>query len=244
MKLTLNRKVFLDKFITPVSKVSDQCIISIYPDHIQTLVTTKSTNPIVYANVKVNSDLDGKDSLTLNIPDINKLSRILKCLDSEDVIFDVNSNNIEYKSKTMNFKYHLLDDGIIEETPVKLDKIKQLQTNCSFNIDHDIVKDIMKGTTFASDSDKLYFYTKDGKVYAELTDKNVSNMDSVSYLISDNYDGDEFKNDIIIMLEIFKMFYGITGRIITKINTKLKMMIFKFEDTDYTLQYIVAPITR
>jgi hypothetical protein len=102
----------------------------------------------------------------------------------------------------------------------------------------------MKGTTFATDSNKIYFYTKDGNVYAELTDKELANTDSVSYFITNEFSGEDIKTPILIDLEIFKMFYGLKQDIITKINTKTRVIMFKFEDSDYKLQYIVAPLKK
>jgi len=244
MKITINKDILINKFITPVSKVTEKCVISLYPDHIQSLVSSVDGNPILYAHITTPCDLDGKSEVCLNIPNLNRLNRILNCLPSNDITLDVNSNNIEYISPNMRFKYHLLEDGVIEKAPVRLEKIKELQFNSDFVIDKDKVSEIMKGTTFATDSNKIYFYTKDGNVYAELTDKELANTDSVSYFITDEFSGEDIKTPILIDLEIFKMFYGLKQDIITKINTKTRVIMFKFEDSDYKLQYIVAPLKK
>ena len=113
-----------------------------------------------------------------------------------------------------------------------------------FIITKDKSSDIIKGATFATDSNKIYFYMKDDNVYAELTDKNIANIDSVSYFITDEFSGVEIKKPILIDLEIFKMFYGLDGNIFTKINTKNKIIMFKFESDDHTLQYIVSSLKK
>jgi len=244
MKITVNKDTLINKFIAPVSKVAERCVISLYPDHIQSLVASPDGNPILYAHVTTSCDIGDEKEVCLNIPNLNKLSRILSCLPSENIELQVNSNSIEYSSPNMRFKYHLLEDGVIEKAPVKLEKIKELQFNSDFIIDKDKVAEIMKGTTFATDTKKIYFYTKDGNVYAELTDRELANTDSVSYFITDEFSGEELKIPILIDLEIFKMFYGLKQDIIAKINSKTKVIMFKFEDVGYKLQYIVAPLKK
>jgi len=240
MIIKLKKDILLNKFLTPITKVAEKCVISIYPNNIQSLVTTQDSNPILYAKINTESDIGSEKEITLNLPNVNKLTRMLNCIPSEEIELTVNSNNIEYKSLNMNFKYHLLEDGVIEKTPVNPDKIAAIKYDSDFIIERGRSSDIMKGTTFATDSSKLYFYMKDKKVYAELTDKEIANTDSVSYFITDVFSGEEIKKPLLINLEIFKMFYGISGNIITKINTKNGIILFKFEDTDYTLQYIVS----
>lgn len=244
MKISLNKNVILNKFLSPISKVSEKCVISLYPDHVQSMVATSDSNPILYANVKTTCDLEDKKEVILNIRDVNKLIRVLNCITSDDIELEINSNNIEYKSLNMNFKYYLLSDGVIEKCPIKQEKIEQLQFDSDFPLGKDAVSNIIKGTSFANDSNKLYFYMKDGNVYAELTDKEIANTDSVSYFITNEYSGTEIKKPILIDVEIFKMFSGLNSNIITKINTKNKIIMFKFEGDNYTLQYIVSPKVR
>lgn len=241
MKIKLNKDILLTKFLTPISKVEERCVVCIYPDRITSIVTTNDTNPILCANITTDSDIGDAEEVTLNIPNVNKLVRILNCIQGDEIELTVNSNNIEYNSPNMKFKYHLLEDGVIERSAVHPDKIKALKFDSDFVIDKGRSSDIMKGSTFAADSNKLYFYMKDSKVFAELTDKEISNTDSVSYFITDEYSGTEIKKPILIDLEIFKMFYGLNENIITKINTKTNVVLFKFEGDKYSLQYIVAP---
>lgn len=244
MKLKLNKDILINKFINPVSKVSDKCVVSIYPDHMQTLVAPVDGNPILYAHVTTPCDLGNEKEINLNIPNLSKLKRILDCIPSDELELEVNSNNIEYKSPLMRFKYHLLEDGVIEKAPVRVEKIKELQFNSDFVIDKSKLSEIMKGSTFSTEARKIYFYTKDDNVYAELTDKQLANTDSVTYLIDTEFSGDAIQSPILIDLEIFKLFYGLKQNIITKINTKNKVLMFKFEDTGYKLQYIVAPLKK
>lgn len=244
MKVTIDKKVLINKFIAPVSNVAERCVISLYPDHIQTLVAPVDGNPILYAYVKTTCDLGDESEVTLNVPNLNRLKKILDCIPSEEIELDLDSNSIQYSSPNMRFKYHLLEDGVIEKAPVRVEKIKELQFNSDFVIDKSKVSEIMRATSLSVDTKKIYFYTKDGNVYAELTDRELANTDSISYLINTEFSGEEIKPQIIMDMEIFKMFYGLKQDIIAKVNTKTKVLMFKFEDTDYKLQYIVAPLKK
>lgn len=244
MKLKLKKDDFVNKFLSPISRVGEKCVISLFPDHTQSLVSTSDGNPILYAYLKTNCDLNNKEEVDLNIPNVNKMIRMFNCIDSDELELTVNTNNIEYSSLNMNFKYHLLEDGVIPKTPVTIDKITSLTFDSNFIIEKDKLSEIMKGTTFASESKKIYFYMKDGNVYAELTDKEIANVDSVSYFITNTFSGTEIKKPILIDIEIFKMMLSIKEDITTKINTKNHIMMFRFGNTDYTLQYIVAPLTK
>jgi len=244
MKITVNKEVLLSKFLTPISRVAERCVISIFKDRIQALVTTADTNPILFANVITTSDIGTETEVTLNVPNVKKLRTMLNCITSNDIELEVNSNNVEYKSLNMKFKYHLLEDGVIEKSPVHPDKIKALTFDTDFVLDSATTSEIMKGASFASESSKIYFYTKDDIVYAEMTDKEIANMDSVSYMVTDTYNGVDVKKPILIDLEIFKMFSGMKDDMITKINTQNRVVMFKFEGNDYTLQYIVSPLTK
>jgi len=244
MKLTIHKSTLLNKFIIPVSKISDKCIITLSPNHIHTVVTTNEGNPVLYASVNIPCDIENETPIILNIPSVNKFSRILNCINSDAIELDINSNNIEYNSLNMKFRYHLLEDGVIENSGVNPEKIKSLEYDSNFIIDHKKTEDIIKSTTFTSESNKLYFYMKDNKVYAEITDKEIANTDSVSYFITDQFNGTEIKKPMLIDLEIFKLFYGIKDDITVKINTKKRIISFNVENSDYVLQYIVSTLIK
>ena len=243
MKIKINKKTFVNNFLAPISRVTERCVLSVFPDHLQSLVSLEG-NPILYAYVKTTTDIGKAKEVTLNIANVSKLTRMLNCIDSDEVELDVNSNNLEYNSLNMRFKYHLLEDGVISKTLATQEKIQSLTFDSDFVLSKEKSADIMKGTSFASETNKLYFYMKDDKVHAELTDKQVANIDSVAYFVTDTFNGTEIKNQLPIKLEWFKMFYGNKEDCTVKVNTKAGLMMFKFENSDYTLQYIIAPLVK
>ena len=58
---------------------------------------------------------------------IKKLVRVLDIIPSTDIELQINENNIAYNKNGYKFKYHLLDDGIIKQPSLNVEKIKQLK---------------------------------------------------------------------------------------------------------------------
>ena len=45
--LQINKKQIIDKFLNPISRISDECSINVYPDHLYALVNDQSASPII-----------------------------------------------------------------------------------------------------------------------------------------------------------------------------------------------------
>jgi len=245
MKLKINKNEVINRFLTPISKISDKCIINVHPGFIYTLTNTDNGNIILYGNLKVNTDLPEKTSTVLNIPDVKRLCRIFDCINNEDFELELNSNNLKYDTNDIKFTYHLLDDGIIQKSVISLDKIGKLTFDSSFDLNINTLNNILKGSAIATDSNKIYFYTKGTDVYAELTDKTIQNIDSLTLFISNAFVGTEIKQILPVDLEIFRIFSGIkANNVLVKINTKLKVLMFEITDANLTLKYIVSALVK
>jgi hypothetical protein len=68
MKITINKDDLLSKFLDPIARVSERCVISIYPKYIESLVSTSELNPVLYGKVNTDSDIGDKKCVNLNIP--------------------------------------------------------------------------------------------------------------------------------------------------------------------------------
>ena len=245
MKLKLNKTDIVDNFLNPVSKVTDKCIINLSEDLIYTLTNNSDETIILYSVYKSTNPLPNKEVHKLNVPDVKRLCRVFDCINEDVVEFDINSNNIEYTSDDVKFTYHLLEDGIIQNGLVSTDKIKSLAFDCSFNLKETKLAELLKGSSFASGSNKIYFSTRDKKVFAELTDKNIQNVDSISYLVSDSYTGADLVDILPMNLEIIRTFSGLKFKdIVVKINTKLKVLMFEINNSNCTMKYIVSALVK
>jgi len=245
MKIKINKNEIISKFLTPISKITDKCIINLQPDSIFALTNTDDGSIILYANLKVLTQLPENNKVILNIPDVKRLNRIFDCLNSDILDIEVNTNNLKYDTDDIKFVYHLLDDGIIQKSVISIDKISKLTFDCVFDLTSAKYNEILKGSTITTDSNKLYFYTKDNKVFAELTDKATQNLDSITFNIAETYVGSEIKQVLPISLEIFRLFSGLKAdKIVVKINTKLKVLMFEISDSVVTLKYIVSALIK
>jgi len=245
MKITINKNQITKKFLNPVSRLVDRCIIKVQPDNISTLVHNEDNTIMLYGNLDIDTNLKDKEEIKLNIPDTKKLLRIFNCINEENITLTVDSNSINYKSDDLSFKYFLLDDNILKSTAMNIDKINNFNFTNSFELTPNKLNEILKGSTFTTDSNKIYFFAKDDKMYGELTDKTISNIDSVTYLIADEYDGEEIKKIIPIDLEIFRMFSGLKmGTITVKINIDPPILMFTINNKDITLKYIISSLVK
>ena len=105
--------------------------------------------------------------------------------------------------------------------------------------------EILKGNAFANETDKIYFYTKDGKVYGELTDKKYQNVNSLTFEVTDKFVGDALLSPLPINLEVLRVFSSLKlTKTKAKINTEKKVFIFEIEDTDFSLKYIVPTLAK
>ena len=223
-----NLSQFNNSFLSLISKVCDNICIKIDEKKIYS-ITSSGDNTIVVLSTYAQNNT-GVNPQKLNIPDITRFSRVMSCIDKPDAVVDVDNNCIKYKSPTVRFKYHLLEDGIISTPGVSMDKIKNLSFKHSFDIDKQTILSLIKGSSLVTDIDKLYFFVEDGDVYAEITDRETSNVDSYTQKISNGYTGDGVFDQMVINFEILRMVSSLRfDKIRIKINTDVNVLIFEVE---------------
>jgi len=243
-------KKSLEKLLKPVNRLSESCILRSDGDNIYTICSTNDGSVILYATSKIPLILD---SLKLNIINIKKLLTGLECLgdDGEFKLF-YKQNHILCKSISLSsednahFKYHLVDDGIIRESPIKLQKLSELTFDTTFEISLAKVKQIMSAYSFNGEVNKIYFYTKDSKVYAEIDDKTMQNIDNVSLNVSNEFSGKTLSTPMAVKIEIFKLLSSSKTSIKVKINnTNYNVFIFETQEDENTqLKYIASALVK
>jgi len=177
-----NRDQFIDSFLGSITRVAEDCIINVASDNINCLCSTSDGTLVQY------TEFNHTNSFTqcLNIPDVKRLHKIMSCTSGDSFDLTVDTNSISYKSSDTRFKFYLLDDDILQPPAISIDKINSLEFDTVFNIDHSKLTDLIKGSTFANESEKMYIYTdENGHVYGELTDKEKPNMDSFCVKLTD-----------------------------------------------------------
>ena len=127
-----NKTEFINNFLGPIGKLAENTVVKVSKDKITALSSSNDGTLIVSCTYKQSNNVE--ETICLNIPDINKLVKVLNCIPEDDVQLQFNNNNIEYQSNTVGFKYHLLEDGIIDPPSVDINKIKQIDFNFQFSI--------------------------------------------------------------------------------------------------------------
>lgn len=243
-ELILNKELFVNKFLQPISKLADIVTINSNDTGIYAICSTQDGSSVVlYAELQV-PELERKH-IRLNLPDVKKFVRLIDCIEDSVIRLTIKDNHINYNTDSIRFNYFLLEDSFVQRAPLNPEKIKALQYDSSFTLSIAKFNEILKGSSIATDSDKLYFYTKDDTVYAELNDHERQNINNITYRIADSYDGAPIKNALPFNLESVRLLAGLRADSFNvKINNTLKVCLFEVEDSDIMLKFIVSALVK
>mgnify|MGYP003637349687 FL=1 len=225
------------KFLDCNSKISDSSILEVTSDKISSLASSADNTLILHSEYTADTGFND----TLNIPDLKKLYRVIDTIQSEDITLQVNSNNIEYNGSGIKFKYHLFDEGFLAKPNLNLEKINSFKFDISFNISKDTIQQVFKGSTFASETNKLYFYTDNGNIMAELTDKARHNTDKFSISLGK---ADFNLKPIPVNFDNIRLLSIINDSMTVNINTEYGVIIFDIEQNNIKLKYIISALTQ
>ena len=224
-------------FLDTVSKISDSAIFNVEKDKLTSLVSSIDNTLILYSEYAIPSEFED----TLNIPDIKKLSRVLDTIEGEKVNLKINSNNIEYKGDDVKFKYHLFEEGFLTNPNLNLEKINKFTFDVQFNLNKPTLQQIFKGSTFTSETNKIYFYTEAGKLMAELTDRARHNTDNFTLCLGD---ADFTLQPTPVNFDNIRLLSIINNNFTVKINTEYGVVVFEIKESDIKLKYIISALTQ
>lgn len=237
-----NIKLFTSSFLSLVSKTCESVCIKVDNEKIYCVTSSNDNTIVVFSTYKQNNNLES--NLKLNIPDVNRLNRLLCCVNDTDIQIDHDSNCLKYKSKNVRFKYHLLEDGIITVPAVSIEKIKKLSFEHVFKLKKTDVLSLIKGSSLMTDADKLYFYVQDNGVYAEITDKETQNTDSYTQLVCDDFGPGDFKQ-MSINFEILRILSSLRfENVLVRINTDVNVLLFEVEIENIKHNFICTTYVR
>jgi hypothetical protein len=242
-------KTSLEKLLRPVNKLTESCVLKTSDDSIYTVCSSVDNSVILYAKTKIPNSIE---PIKLNLINIKKLLTGLECLgDDGDFNISYNANSITCKSnnketgENTHFKYHLVDDNIIKESTVNVQNIAKLKFDTIFEISIQKLRQIMSAYSFVNDVNKIYFYTKENKVFAEINDKTLQNIDNVSLLASSTFQGEEITSPLSVKIEVFKILATNKNSIKVKINNEFKVFVFQTQEDENTeLKYIISALVK
>ena len=241
--LSLNKESFVQKFLTPISKLADNVSISFNDDEVFTTCASPDGSIVLLASYKTDTAVKGIPRI--NLPDVKKFVRLLDCVDQDNIALTIENNHLKYVTPSFKFNYFLLEDSYMQRCPVNPEKIKQLKYDTAFLLPNIKFNEVLKGSSIATDSDKLYFYTKDGKVYCELNDLERQNINNITYLVADKFVGDNIKNTLPLNLENIRLLAGTKCNEFTvKVNNELKVTLFQIEEKDIDIKFIISALVK
>jgi hypothetical protein len=247
MNIKLNKDSFIKKFLIPASRIGNECIISLTNDFIQTVLQDQGKGIFFYSKIKASTGVAAGSTAKLNVKDIRKLIRIIECISEDNIELELDDNFsvLKYKSPGMSFKMHLVTDSVIARLTTSVDKLNGITWNTDFILAQDKLTEVLKGCTFATDSNKIYIFTKDKKLYGELNDKTTTNIDSVTYIVSESYTGDEITTAVPVDMEFFRILSSsIKEDIKIKINSINKILLFEVINDECVTKYFVQAFVK
>lgn len=248
MKISLDSSVLNGKILKPLSRIVDDCIITITDTTLESIATEASSSIIIYTKYNIVSDIE--TPCELNIKDISKLSSVLNCIKGRTIDMTIESNHIKYKSDDFKFKFHLTEDGVIPKPKLKREKLENIKFQTTTGLKASIFYDILKASSFIkSDDVKLYFYTQDNDdgrgVYCDITNKNIMNSDNITIKLSDSYDGDDVHKELVCDIEyIRKMNIQKDSSIFLYFNSEKGFTIFDLIDEGGRIRYILPTLSK
>lgn len=242
-KITLNKDVFIQKFLQPISRVADNVRIVLKNNVLTAVCNSQDSSTILFTTLQVE---DNEDELfNINLPDIKKFIRLLDCIEENDISLELESNRLFYKTKAINFNYFLLEDSFMQKCPINPEKINSLVFDTKFILSNNKLNEVLKGSSIATDSDKLYFYTKNEYVYAELNDFERQNINNITYLVSDEFTGTPIKNALPLNFESVRLLSGLKAEnLVVNINNDLKITLFENSDERSVTKFIISGLVK
>jgi hypothetical protein len=243
-------KSYLEKLLKPVNRLTESCVLNANEDSLYTVCSSIDSTVILYAKAKLPNSISS--SVRLNLISIKKLLSGLECLgdngefsiENEDNFIKCQNIDHDTREKTF-FKYHLVDDSVVKEAPVNINKIASLKFDTEFFINTSKIKQLMSGYAFASDLTKIYFSTKEDRVMAEINDKTLQNVDHINMVVAPSFTGDSIDEPVPLSMEVFKNLAHCRSEIKVRLNTQYKVFVFQNkEEEDVELKYIISALVK
>ena len=235
-----NKKDFVTNFLGPVSNLNDMCVLHINDNKVICTVAAADSTIVSKAEIEVETDLE---NTKLNIPDIKKFIRVLDIIPDEKISLKINENSLSYNNNGYKFKYHLLDDGIIKQPNINVNKVNSLEFDTIFTVRESNLNTVFKGSSFTTETSKLYLYTEDSKIVCELGDRSRHNTDNFVCVISDNIENGSISTPLALNFESFRLVSFSNSREVTfKVNQEMGVLTCSITKGNTSLIYVISAL--
>lgn len=238
MKLTLSKKSIVDCLVSPVSKLTDNVLLTRDEQKIKTLAHSSDNTVIFQSSVEYKGD----EFTNIIIPEVKTFLRLFSNIEEENITLEINENQIAYKSKQFSFKYHLLDEAYYSsKKSISEEKLNALTYDTEFDITKQKISELVKYSSIIPDAEKLYFFSRDNKVLAKIGDEQKANTNEIEIPISETLNRQN-PSEISIpvsMQNIFLLTFQDNTPITVSVNEQLKIIRFKVGCLTYILSGLV-----
>lgn len=240
MILSFNKNLFVDNILCPASKITDNLSLTVYEENgtqkIKAFVASSNGTVLLLASIPCNCSETGDFA----VPDCKTFLRLFSGIDKQEVKLKLNSNSIDYDEPEFSFKYHLLDDCLINKKTLSESKVSQIEYQTTFLLTKQKLNELIKYNSIVPDAEKLYVYSKQDSVYAKLGDEQKANTNEIVTQLSDSYTGTPINSSFPLDIQNMLLFSFGHNEIQVSINHELKL--FKF--TTPHLAYIVSGLVK
>lgn len=243
MKLFLNKNAFIDYFLNPVSKISDNLFISFVDIENSDTFTLKSKASTPDGSFNLFSEMvcKVKNPTSCIIPDCKTFLRLFSGIEDDNVVLNVDSNSISYEQNKFSFKYYLLDESYFKnKKTLSEEKINSLHYDTEFDIKKNKISELSKFHSIIPDAEKLYIYSDNNGISAKIGDEQKTNINEVTIDIADSYKGANLHEKIPINIQHLLLFSFNCDTVTVKINHSMK--VFKFETPN--LKYVLSGLVK
>ena len=227
-------------FIRSLLKINDSAVIAAKASQLTCLIGSPDNVCVAYGVFPCEAQLES-DIKLINVSSILKLTKAMDQIAEDNVQLIINSNNLEYRSPSLRFKFHLLDNGIINQPAIKVNKVLEFGFDLSFKVTPEKLTGLNKFSTFSTDSNKVYLSSDGSKVHAELTDKARANIDSLQFEFAEC---EKTFQAVPLNLDFFRsLSYTANSDVTFSLNTTVGAIAIDIACPSYKLRYITSAFT-
>lgn len=236
--MIISRNEFLQDFLKPLQKISNQVTLSLRENKIEAIVSSEDNTLIAFFEFSCVNEL----TANVCLPSVSKLITALELIDNDNIELVLNQNSLEHKA-TPKFKYHLFDENYSKTSKLNSDKIKKFTYDVTFSLTKAVLQQLIKASQFAADTNKLYLVVDNKTVYGELTDKT-KECDSIQIPITNEITGTALHKEFPINFENIRSLSVKHDNIIVGINTAQSIISFDISKAQDKMLYIVTAFTK
>lgn len=242
MKLTLNKNDFVNNILNPASKLADNLLLDFQPSDYKAGWATKTIvnsadNSVIFIG---ETPCMVENPFKCVVPDCKTFLRLFSGIDQEQIELVIESNVIKYKDSNFSFKYHLLDENcMVSKKSISEDKLNQLEYDLNFSTNKSKISEILKFNSIIPDAEKMYFFTKDKKVFVKIGDDQKCNTNEIVTETSNSFEGESLLDPLPLNIQNMLLMSFAEDIIQISINQKLKIIKFYTSQVKYIVSGLV-----